>query len=203
MSPDGPARLLPSEVRALPGPRRVDRVRSALRGEGVDPTSITVELDGWISLFRGDTQPALRVLILELLEPIGDPRVDALAERARNDRGDGVRLEALRRLLDRQPDRTEELARDHLDDDGVEVRLLAAARLHAIDPAATLDALFDGVREEIGGPREEHVLERTVEFLVEDVGDAAVLPRLRALAEEVEDDEDMIAWAIESLGGAS
>jgi len=190
-----------SDVRALPGPRRVDRVRRALRQDGVDLEVVEHDLDGWIALFRGDSQPALRVLILELLEGVDDPRADALAERALRDRGDGVRLEALHRLLYRFPERAEELARAHLHDDGVEVRLLAAARLHAIDPETTIDALFEGVRTEIDGPREDHVLERTVEFLVDDVGDRTVVPRLRALADEVDDPEGMIAWALDALGG--
>ena len=200
MSTNGTTPLTPADVRALPGPRRVDRLRRVLRAGSFDARAIAADVDGWIGLFRADTQPALRVLILELLEPVDDPRVDELAERARHDRGDGVRLEAVRRLLDRHPARAESVAREHLDDDGVEVRLFAAARMHAIDPNAAIDALFAGVRAEIGGPREDHVLERTVEFLVEDVADSSLAARLRALAAEVDDPEGMIDWALERLG---
>lgn len=188
-----------ADVRALPGPRRVDRLRGALRSGRFDPTRVAAELDAWISLFRSNPDPALRVLVLELLDHVDDPRADALAERALGDRGDGVRLEALHRLLTRHPERTDELSRKHLDDEGVEVRLLAVARLHPIDPGAAIDALFDGLRAEIGGPREAHVLERTVEFLVDDVAATHALGRLRALRAEVNDDEGMVAWAIERL----
>lgn len=202
MHPNGSAALTPAAVRALPGPRRVDRLRGALRDGTVPVDAIARDLDGWVALFRADAQASLRVLVLELLERIDDPRVEALAERALRDRGDGVRLEALRLLIDRHPRRTEELAAAHLDDDGLEVRLLAAERLYPMDPRRALDALFEGVRAEAHGPREGHALDRTMEFLVETVADAALVPRLRDLAGEVEDEEDMIPWAIESLEGA-
>ena len=201
MHANGASPLTPAEIRSLPGPRRVDRLRKALRHGTLAPSAVAEDLDAWVALFRADSQAALRVLVLELLESVDDPRVDDLAERALKDRGDGVRLEALRLLLDRHPDRTDALARAHLEDDGIEVRMLAAERLHALDPDTAIDALFAGVRAEAHGPREAHALDRTMEFFVEDVADPALVPRLRALVDDVEDPEEMIPWAIESLEG--
>jgi len=198
-----PTPLRPADVRNLPGPRRVDAVRKALRAGEIDPTAVARDLDDWIALYRRDVQGPLRVLLIEALEPIDDPRVTDLLEDALDDRADGVRLEALRLLLDRDPERTRELTTAHVEDEGLEVRLLAAERLHAIDPERAVQAMLDTVRREAHGFREAHALDRVVEFLVDDVGDPAVVPALRELHGEVEDTEDMIEWAIETLQDTS
>ena len=198
-SAPGPASLRPDDVRNLPGPRRVDAVRKALRAGQLDPKTVTADLDGWIKVYRRDVQGALRVLLLEMLESIDDPRIVTLLEDALDDRADGVRLEALRNLLDRQPQRTHELAGAHVDDEGLEVRLLAAERLYPIDPERAVQAMLDTVRAEAHGFREAHALDRVAEFFVEDVGDPDLVPHLQDLRGEVEDVEDMLEWAIEKL----
>ncbi len=198
-SPPRPSPLRPDDVRNLPGPRRVDAVRRALRAGQLDPATVSSDLDGWITVYRRDVQGALRVLLLEMLEPIDDPRVLALLEDALDDRADGVRLEALRSLLDRQPHRTHELAGAHVDDEGLEVRLLAAERLYPIEPERAVQAMLDTVRAEAHGFREAHALDRVAEFFVEDVGDPDLVPHLQNLRDEVEDVEDMLEWAIEKL----
>lgn len=202
MQANGSAPLLPDDVLALPGPRRVDRVRKALREHGVSPDSIHENLDGWLRVYRRDAQGALRVLVLELLEDIDDPRVDALIDDALDDRADGVRLEALRLRLDRTPARTDELATAALDDDAIEVRLLAAERLYDVDPERAIDAMFAIALAEARSWREGHTLDRVTEFLVEDVGDPSLAARLRAIRDEFDDPEDMIEWAIGRLSGS-
>ena len=202
MQANGSAPLLPDDVSALPGPRRVDRVRKALRGQGISATSVRENLDGWIRLYRRDVQGALRVLVLELLERVDDPRVEALIDDALDDRADGVRLEALRLRLDRTPARTAELAGTALDDEAIEVRLLAAERLYDVDPDRAVDAMFEIARAEAHTWREGHTLDRVTEFLVEDVGDPRLAARLRAIRDEFDDPEDMIDWAIERLSGS-
>jgi len=48
-----------------------------------------------------------------------------------------------------------------------------------------------------------HVVDEEFHHAVEGVGDPAVVPALRELHGEVEDTEDMIEWAIETLQDTS
>lgn len=181
--------------------KRVDLVRTALRRREIDVEAVREELDDWIALFRRDHQAPLRVLLLELLNQVEDPRVLALAEHAREDRWDSVRFEAVHLLMSRVPERASELAEAHLEDPGVELRLLAAERIHARDPARARNALLQLAQEEAQGRRETHVLDRVTEFLVETARDRSVVPQLRSLQDHCEDPEGFLAWAIDRLEG--
>ena len=74
----------------------------------------------------------LRVLLLEVLAPLNDPRVVEMAQRGMESRGDGVRLESMRILVDRDPRGLRALCDLFEDDDSVEVRQLLATRLYTI-----------------------------------------------------------------------
>ena len=190
---------LPTAIAHLPGPRRVDRLRKALREGEVRPESVAERLENWLALYRRDAQPALRVLVLEVLDGQADERVDALLRDAVEDRGDSVRLEALRQLLTRHPDRQREIALRRLEDEAMEVRVLAAQAVHHSDHERALDALFAAVLDEARGPREMHTLRWVLEYLAEEVRDRSAVDRIRALREECDDTEGMIDWALDIL----
>lgn len=191
--PDWPAS---GELLGLDPPLRMDRLRKALRAGATPPPP---ERAGLEELFAADDQAALRVLVLEALAAT-DAGVDrALLERARHDPADSVRGAALQLLLEREPERAVALARDHLDDPGVEVRALAADVLAPVDAEAAGRAMLDLVRAEALGPRESHALRRAMGFFAEELRDPAWAARIASLREEVEDPEGMIDWALAEL----
>lgn len=209
MNDNGARPDLVAELLGLPGPRRVDRLRRALRGgekDAVDATSVLERIDGWVALFHRDAQPALRVLVLEVLDGTGDPRldprVDALLHEALHDRGDSVRLEALRQLLQRGPSGAREIALGFLGDEAMEVRVFAAQAVYESDRELALDALFGAVLAEARGPREMHTLRWVLEFLVEEAVDRSTIDRIAELRAYCDDVEESIEWAIDRLRSA-
>jgi hypothetical protein len=196
---EGP--LLPTELRQLHPRLRVDRLRRYLRLGAVDRSAVARDLDAWTTLFVDSGEPALQVLILELVGELDDPRVVALGRRSAGCPGDGVRLEGLRILLDTRPDETPELVARHRDDPSLEVRLLLADRLLPRDRSGALELALQILRAEAGGPRELHALERVTELLVEGRCVEAA-GALRALAAELDDPEGFLPWALEKLEAA-
>jgi hypothetical protein len=187
---DGQDRPLdPAQLRACPPPRRADLLRKALRGGHVDPRATARDLSAWIDLFDDHDDPGLLVLLLELLRSVEDPRVVEVARGVTGHRGDGVRLESLRLLLDRRPGETSSLVAHHRDDESLEVRMLLAERLYELDRTAGIDFVFEILEAERDGPREMHALERGTRFLVEDVGGREVVTRLRRILPRFEDEE--------------
>lgn len=178
---------------------QIDTLRKALRGNRVQEATVRAELDPWIELFGANPDPGFRVLVLELVAGVEDPRIVDLARTALDDPGDGVRLEGLRILLDHDAGELAALDRRLRDDDSLEVRLLLAERLHAHDPAAAVDRILDICTEEALGPREGHALERGIEFLVESASRAGLDARLRSLKDEVRDPEGYVDWGLEQL----
>ena len=178
---------------------RTDRVRKALRAGFLPPDDERGALE---ELFDSDSQPGLRVLVLEALSAEGANPPFALLERALEDPADSVRSAALHLLLHRQPDRAIELARAHLHDPGIEARTQCAEVLADVDPRAAGEAMLDIVRAEALGPRESHVLRRAMGFFAEELADPGWAPQIEALRDEVEDDEQMIDWALEKLRSA-
>jgi hypothetical protein len=178
---------------------RTDRLRKALRAGLVPPAH---ERPGLERLFETDSQAPLRVLVLEALSagqltpPVG------LLERGLEDRADSVRSAALHLLLTGEPERAIERARAHIHDPGIEARTQCAEVLADVDPETAGTAMLDIARAEALGPRESHVLRRTMGFFAEELRDPAWVPRIEALRTEVEDDEGMIDWAIEQLQDA-
>jgi hypothetical protein len=200
MNHDGNSRPLTAATLVGAHPRRrVDLLRQALRTRSLDPARVAADLPDWIELFRASDDPALLVLVLELLREVADDRVVELARAARHHRGDGVRLEALRLLLDRDPRQVERLALEHRADRSLEVQLLLIERLHEVAPSSALDFLFEVLDAECDGPREPHALERGVEFLVEKATSEAVLARLRSIQPDFDDPEGFITWGIEQM----
>ncbi len=196
--------LRPADLASLPPGQRHDRLRRALRAETggteIDAPTLDADLPGWLTLLRASTDPALTVLLLELLDRIGScPPLLATLEKLRRSRSDSVRLEALRQLLGRQPERAIELAGAHLDDPALEVRLLAARTLYSHDPHAARAALGRAIEDESLGPREMHALERVTEFLVEEIGDPACIPLIESFRESCRDEEGFIDWAVQRL----
>ena len=59
--------------------------------------------------------------------------------------------------------------------------------------------MLDIVRAEALGPRESHVLRRTMSFFAEELRDPKWTPEIEALRIEVEDEEGMIDWALDKL----
>lgn len=176
---------------------RTDHIRRALRAGLKPPPEERAQLE---DLFELDNSPSLRVLVIEALSAEG-PSV-ALLERGLTDKADSVRSAALHQLMLQQPERTVELARAHLDDPGIEARSQCADVLVDIDPDSAARAMLDIVRAEALGPRESHVLRRAMGFFAEELRDPAWTGEIEALRPEVEDDEDMIDWALEKLRGA-
>ena len=193
--------LDPAALRACPRRLRVDRLRRALREGRLSEPEVRRDLPAWRALFGESDDPALRVLLLELMAPLVDDEMLPLLEQSRDDRADGVRLASLEILSARDPARVPELARAHADDDNLEVRLLLGMRLFAHDRGASLALLLDAIESEAGGLRELHALERVTEFLVEDVQARECIPRLRELRKGCHDPEGFLPWAIERLGG--
>jgi hypothetical protein len=186
--------------------RRADLLRKALRTDAVDHDAVARDLEDWLRLFRGNRDPGFLVLILELLSPLSDARVLELAREAATHRGDGVRLEALRVILDRRPDEAVLLTERHRDDDSLEVRLLLAERLYDLDRQAAVDLAFEILESECEGPRETHALERVTEFLVEAMApreQAArrheIAAKIRLLRPRFEDAEGFLDWAATEL----
>lgn len=200
MNTNGSTPHLCDEILRLPGPRRVDRLRRALRSGEIDPEQVDARLDSWVRLFHRDAQPALRVLVLEVIESAADPRADELLHEALEDRGDSVRLEALRQLLQREPARARALALENLADEAMEVRVLAAQWVYGSDRELALDALIDAVHAEARGPREMHTLRWVLEFLAEEAVDRAATTRIEELRACCDDVEEMIDWALDKLG---
>lgn len=188
-----------SDLREAHSRLRVDMLRRALREGRVEPEVRQAELDEWVQLFRLDPQPGLRALILVALDGTPDPRLDEILSRAWNDRGDGVRLEALRQLLERAPARREELTREGLDDPSLEVQLMAAQALYDLDPERGIDAVVGICARETPGERGSHALRRCSEILAEEFADPRALEGLRRLRSELEDPEEHLNWAIETL----
>lgn len=174
-------------------------LRHALREGLIDQGELEGELDEWVRLFRLDPQPGLRTLILVALDGIDDPRMDELLARAWADRGDGVRLEALRQRLERAPAQRPELVQEGLDDPSLEVQLMAAQALYDLDAGRGVDAVLEICSREAPGERGSHALRRCSEILAEEFADARALNGLRRLRAELEDPEDHLGWAIETL----
>lgn len=181
--------------------QRTDLLRRALRDGRIDPQILRAEADQWLELFRSDPQPGLRALLLVLMHGIESPQTDEMLRRGRRDRGDGVRLEAYRSLLER--DRDPELIRRALADRSVELCLLGAQYRFLEDPMGAVDAVLELCRDELGGIREEHALRRCSEVLAEDFADPRALPGLRQLDAEADDEEGHLQWAIETLENRS
>lgn len=177
--------------------QRTDLLRRALRDHRVDTQILRAEADQWLELYRSDPQPGFRALLLVLMHDVQSPQTDEMLRRGRRDRGDGVRLEAYRSLLER--DRDPELIRRALADRSVELCLLGAQYRFLEDPVAAVDAVIELCRDELGGIREEHALRRCSEVLAEDFADPRALPGLRELEAEADDEEGHLRWAIESL----
>lgn len=177
--------------------QRTDLLRRALRGAEVEETIVSAELDEWLRLYRNDPQPGLRALILVLVQDLEGEAVDEMLRRGRRDRGDGVRLEAYRILLSRDP--SQSLVAEALDDSSVELRLLGAHYLRLADPISAIDAVIATCMEETEGPRGEHALRRCSEVLAEEFADPRALPALRELAATIDDPEGHLEWAIETL----
>ncbi len=188
--------LGPELVRQAHPRLRVDLLRKALRAGEITEGKAEAELSQWISLFEDSFDPSLMVLILELLEPIENERVVELARRATHHRGDGVRLEGLRMLMDRRPLETPQLSKRHREDYSLEVRLLVAERLVPYDRNGSVELCMDILDEESGGLRMGHAIERVCELFVEMSG-LDLLPRLREAQEEYghEDPEEFFQWA--------
>lgn len=199
MNQNGSRPVLADEILRLAGPRRVDRLRRALRTGEIESSAIPAEIEAWIRLFRRDAQPPLRVLVLEVLDGQPDARVTDLLHEALEDRGDSVRLEALRQLLRREHEDAPTLALGLLEDAAMEIRVLAAQSVYATHRERALDALLGAVRAEARGPREMHTLRWVLEFLAEDVVDRAAADAIATLREECEDEEEMIDWALAKL----
>ncbi|RKZ12934.1 hypothetical protein DRQ32_02665 [bacterium] len=175
---------------------RTDRIRRALRAGLVPPPDERARLE---QFFETASHPASRVLVLEALSTDGAPA--ELLERALTDSADSVRSAALHLLLLAQPERSLELARAHLHDPGIEARTQCAEVLADSDPAAAGEAMLDIVRAEALGSREGHVLRRAMGFFAEELKDPAWTAQIEALRDEVEDEEQMIDWAVEKLRG--
>ena len=188
-------------VNDAPARQRVDVVRRALREDRVDPTVVAAERVEWVRLFRNDPQPGLRALILEILDGIEGPEVETLLERATQDRGDGVRLEAFRQLFERRLDAWPALLTETADDPSVEVRLLGAQARYSLDPEAAIAEVLRLCEDEADGARHEHAIRRASEVLAEGFEDPRALPGLRRLAENLDDPEGHLEWAIETLTG--
>lgn len=199
MNTNGSRPDLSTEILHLPGPRRVDRLRRALRGGELEATAVAERIGDWVALYHRDAQPALRVLVLEVLESHADPRIDALLHEALEDRGDSVRLEALRQLLHRSSADARTLALARLGDEAMEVRVFAAQWVYDTDRERALDAMVDAIRNEARGPREMHTLRWVLEFLAEEVVDRAAVERIAALREACDDEEEMIDWALDRV----
>jgi HEAT repeat protein len=185
-----------SEIMNIDPVMRTDRIRRALRAGLAPPAS---EYEPLQQLFEIDATPALRVLVLEALAKGGGETPVALLEKGLGDEADSVRSAALHRLMLARPERMLELARAHLYDPGIEARAQCADVLADVDPEAAARAMLDIVRVEALGPRESHVLRRAMGFFAEELQDPAWAPEIEALREEVEDDEEMIDWALEQL----
>lgn len=199
MSSNGSRPDLSTEILHLPGPRRVDRLRRALRGGELEPAAVIQRIENWVALYHRDAQPALRVLVLEVLEAHIDPRIDTLLHEALEDRGDSVRLEALRQLLHRSPATARALALARLGDEAMEVRVFAAQWVYDTDRERALEAMVDAIHTEARGPREMHTLRWVLEFLAEEVTDRAAVERIAELREGCDDEEEMIDWALERV----
>jgi hypothetical protein len=176
---------------------RTDHIRRALRAGLVPPPEELIPLE---QLFEQDATPSLRVLVIEALSK-GDPPTPLL-ERGLLDPADSVRSAALHQLLVQHPERAVELAREHLHDPGIEARSQCADVLADIDPDAAARAMLEIVYAEALGPREGHVLRRTMSFLAEELRDPKWAPEIESLRAEVEDEEGMIDWALEKLRDA-
>jgi len=176
---------------------RTDHLRRALRENAIDQARLREDLPEWLRLFREDSQPGLRALLLLMLREIRSDETDEMLRRGRRDRGDGVRLEAYRTLLERES--SEELVRAALKDRSVELCLLGAHYAFLEDPARAVREVLALCRDELGGPREEHALRRCTEVLAEDFADPRALPGLRELTCEIEDEEGHLEWAIQIL----
>lgn len=204
---DGSRRSIdPAHLRDSAPGLRPDLLRRALRRGSIDHDGIREDLDLWIELFAEQEDPALLVLILELLSPVSDTRVLDLAREACRHRADGVRLEGLRMLLDRRPEETPALAARHRHDDSLEIRLMLAERMVELDVGTAVDLLFEILQVEREGPRESHALERTTELLVERVAPALAAPerdRIVARIHEIQpghdDGEGFLDWAADRL----
>jgi hypothetical protein len=183
-------------VHVLDPALRMDRIRKALRQGLVPPPGESEPLE---RLFDHDEQPALRVLILEALTATEAGPSGQLLGRALQDPADSVRSAAFQLVLEREPDRGEELARTHLDDPAVELRTLCAELLADVDPEAAGTAMLALVHDEALGPRETHALRRAMNFFAEELRDPAWSPRIEALRAEVEDQEAAIDWALSRL----
>ena len=193
--------LLTPELLRQTHPRlRVDLMRKGLRSGRLVAAGVTGQLDDWISLFDQSYDPALMVLILELLSEVEDEAVVELARRASNHRADGVRLEGLKILLDRHPLETLQESKRHGEDYSLEVRLLVAERVAAYDRRRSVELCFSILEDESGGDRMMHALERVCGHLVE-LGGADLVGRLKGIQEEFgdEDVEGFLAWALEQL----
>lgn len=191
----------PSELQSMHPRERVDRLRRALRQEASAETAGASELEAWLEFYRRFHDPALRVLILQLFDGRSDDAYLALLHESVDDRGDGVRLEALRQLIEFQPELLREFSQTHRDDDSLEVRLLLAMRLAELDRPAALEWIVEILLAEARGMRELHALERGMEFLVEDIRAVEITPKLREIRDEFHDTEDFFGWALEKLEG--
>lgn len=186
-----------SEILNIDSVMRTDRIRRALRAGLTPPPE---EREPLARLFELDRTPSLRVLVIEALSR--DELPVALLEKGLGDEADSVRSASLHQLMLQQPERAVELARAHLHDPGIEARSQCADVLADVDPDAAAQAMLDIVRAEALGARESHVLRRAMSFFAEELQDPKWAPEIEALRQEVEDDEDMIDWALEQLRDA-
>jgi hypothetical protein len=176
--------------------KRADRLRRALRTNSCTTPNAT-DAATWIEIFDLSDDAGLRVLLLEHLAPLHDPRITEMAQRGMTSRGDGVRLECMRILVERDPRGLRALCELFEDDDSVEVRLLLATRLFRDDAVAATDRLLKLLESEAGGFRERHALERVLEFFIDE--QAPVAEALRSMQPDFDDPEEYFAWAFERL----